>query len=40
MEIMQHEIVNIVQNQNSAASNSTSLKATTLNGGTSLVQNE
>ena len=37
MEIVQHEIVNIVQNQNSAASNIAALKTATLNGGTSLV---
>ena len=36
MEIVQHEIVHVVQNQNSAASNSAALKAATLNGGTSL----
>ena len=38
--MVQHEIVNIMLYQNSATSNSATLKATTLESGTSLFQKE
>ena len=40
MKKVQHEIVNIMQYENSAASNKATLKATTLKSGTSFVDKE